>query len=122
VGHPQRRGCAAGIAVQYADLGLTSAGALTLTAALDPALAYVGDTSGVTPTIGSPTLTWRLPRLEPGVDAGFTVWVRVPDVPLGTTYPLTLALAAAGEAHPADNSVRLEVVIARQVYLPAAMR
>jgi ELWxxDGT repeat protein len=55
-------GDAAAIPIQPANHGLVAASALTLTAVLDPALTYAGDTSGTAPTIEESTLMWPCRR------------------------------------------------------------
>jgi ELWxxDGT repeat protein len=52
-------GGVAAIPVHYGNHGLVDARTRALTATLDPALTYLGDTSGITPTISGQTLTWR---------------------------------------------------------------
>jgi ELWxxDGT repeat protein len=114
-------GGVAAIPVHYGNLGLASATALTLTATLDPALTYLGDTSSITPTVGGQIVTWQLAPGALGKD-GFALHVRMPNAAIGTTYPVTLTLTAAGETHPVDNTTRVDVMIARQVFLPAVGR
>jgi ELWxxDGT repeat protein len=109
---------AVAIPVRHGDHGLASAGARMITATLDPALSYVDDTTGVTPTIAGPAITWRLP----GGAGDFALRVRAPDALFGMIYPLTLTLMTGAETHPADNTTRVSVMIARQVYLPAVGR
>jgi ELWxxDGT repeat protein len=115
-------GGAAIIPIRYGNLGLSSATTLTLTATLDPALVYLEDTAGITPTIQSDTIQWRLPAagFDARTDVAFRV--RVPTASFGATYPITLTLAAAAETHSVDNTTRVDVMIARQVFLPAARR
>jgi hypothetical protein len=104
--------------VQHGDHGLVAAGARTITATLDPALTYLDDTSGVTPTLSGQAVTWRLPAGS----GDFRLRVRAPNAPFGATYPVTLTLTAAAETHPVDNTTRVDVVIARQLYFPTARR
>ena len=90
-----------------------------LTATLPGGLTYIGDDSGVTPTIGENTITWYLP------DAGFlsngqmTMRVRIPNGAIGMRYLVNVNLTSAGpESNPTDNGATVEVMIARQVFLP----
>ncbi|HET9223795.1 MAG TPA: ELWxxDGT repeat protein, partial [Roseiflexaceae bacterium] len=115
-------GGAAIIPLRYGNLGLTSAEALTLTATLDPALEYLGDTTGSTPSVRGDTVQWRLPAAGFDAQTDFALRVGVPNAPFGATYPVTLTLTAAAETHPIDNTTRVDVVIARQLYFPAARR
>ncbi|HEY3229384.1 MAG TPA: ELWxxDGT repeat protein [Roseiflexaceae bacterium] len=115
-------GGAAGIPIRYGNLGLTGADALTLTAALDPALSYVGDSSGITPTISGKTVSWRLPPVDFNGRGDFTVWVHAPSVAFGARYPIVLTLTTASETHPPDNIAQVQVMIAHQVYLPVVQR
>ncbi|MFL5801951.1 MAG: ELWxxDGT repeat protein [Roseiflexaceae bacterium] len=113
----------AAVPIQYGNIGIASASALTLTATLDPALTYVGDTSGISPTISGQTLTWRISDASVVQGRGFTLSVRTPNAAYGTRYPVALTLAVAGqEAYPADNSATVQVMIARQAYLPLTRR
>jgi hypothetical protein len=109
------------IPIRYGNLGLTSAAALTLTATFDSALTFLGDTSGITPTVTAKFVIWPLPP-DALDENGFVLRVRAPTAPFGTTYPVTLTLEAAGETHLTDNATRVNVMIARQVYLPAVGR
>jgi ELWxxDGT repeat protein len=113
----------AAVSIQYGNIGIASASALTLTATLHPALTYIGDTSGISPTISGQTLTWRITGASLVSGRSFTLSVRTPNAAYGTTYPIALALAVAGqESYPADNTTTIQVMIARQVYLPFASR
>jgi ELWxxDGT repeat protein len=111
------------VPIQYGNNGIASASALTLTANLHPALTYVSDTSGITPTISGQTLTWRIADASLVSGRNFTLSVRTPNAAYGTRYPVALALAVAGqESYPADNTATIQVMIARQVYLSLASR
>jgi ELWxxDGT repeat protein len=113
----------AAVPIQYGNHGITSASALTLTATLDPVLTYLGDTSGITPTVSGQTLTWRIADASVVNGRNFTLSVRTPNAAYGTRYPIALALAVAGqESYPTDNNATVQVMIARQVYLPFARR
>jgi ELWxxDGT repeat protein len=110
-------GGVAAIPVHYGNHGLSSVGARALAVTLDPALTYLGDTSSITPTVSGQTLTWRLLDGAPGENA-WTLRVRVPTAAYGTRYPVTLTLMADIDTYPSDNTARIEVMIARQVFLP----
>ena len=56
-------------------------------------------------------------------DGQFDLQVRLPDVSFGARYPVTLTLTSAGpEAIPGNNTASLEVMVARQVFLPLVLR
>jgi ELWxxDGT repeat protein len=112
----------ASLPVRYGNQGLTSASGLTLTATLNSALRYVDDTSGITPAVNGQTITWHLPASGAVSESGFVLRVSAPNAPLGTSYPVTLTLTASAESHPADNTALIEVMIARQVFLPTVAR
>lgn len=95
------------------------AGTATLTATLPSALRYVADTSGATPSASGSALTWRMPAPAAGEQRSFALQLDVPNAPLGTRFPLTLTLTAPGpDGAPTTISQRVEVLVARQVWLP----
>jgi ELWxxDGT repeat protein len=110
----------AGIPISYLNTGLTAARAITLTAALDPRLAYVDDTLGITPSVSGATITWRLPGTGFLDGRDFGLRVRLPQAPLGTRLPVTLSLKAEGQA--ANDTVKLDVMVAELRYLPVLLR
>jgi ELWxxDGT repeat protein len=110
------------IPIRYGNLGLSSATALTLTATLDPALVYLSDTASIAPTVSGSTIRWRLPAAGFDARTDFALRVRAPTASFGATYPITLTLAATAETHSVDNTARVDVIIARQVFLPTARR
>jgi trimeric autotransporter adhesin len=113
----------AAVPIQYGNIGIASASPLTLTATLHPALTYIGDTSGITPTVSGQTLTWHIADASVVSGRSFTLSVGTPNAAYGSTYPVALTLAVAGqESYPADNTATIQVMIARQVYLPFARR
>ncbi len=112
----------AAIPIAYGNHGLLSAGMLTVTATLDPALSYLSDTSGVTPTVSRKTITWHIQGEQLANQAAFTLRVALPNAPFGTRYPVTLNLAAAADSYPADNTRQIQIMVARQVFLPAVAR
>ena len=95
------------------------AGTATLTATLPSGVRYVADTSGVTPTQDAGVLTWVMPAPTAGEQRAFALELAVPNAPLGTRFPLTLALTAPGpDGAAVTTSQRVEVMVARQVWLP----
>lgn len=113
----------ASIPIQYQNIGASPAASVTITATLDMSLTYVSDTSGVTPMMNGDTLTWTLPGMD-FLDTGeFLLNVSVPSSEFGTRYSLELGISSAGmDANPADNVFDLDVMIARQVFLPLSQR
>jgi len=113
----------AGIQMRYGNHGATTAASVVLTATLGTGLTYVSDTSGISPTISGNVLTWNLPDIGFLGSGQFILRVSIPGDPIGTRYPVTLTLSSAGtEANPADNAMTLEVMAARQMFLPLIMR
>jgi hypothetical protein len=101
--------------------GRTSARTITLTATLDPRLAYIDDTSGVAPTVNGAKITWRLPSAGFLDGRDFYLRVRLPNAPIGTRLPLTLRMVAAGQdGQTNEDSVQTEVAVANIYYLPLA--
>jgi len=114
----------AAVNVHYANHGTTTATGIVLTVTLDSNLTYMGDTSGVAPTVSGNDVVWNLPDLGFLDSHDFTVYVRVPsEAAYGTRYPVTLALTSVGpEANAGDNTDGAEVMAARQVFLPLVFR
>jgi ELWxxDGT repeat protein len=111
----------ASVPIQYGNNGIASA--LTLAATLDPGLTYVSDTSGIVPTISGQTLTWHITNASTPSAHNFVLSVRAPNAAYGTRYPITLTVAGASpDSYPIDNTATVQVMIARQVYLPFARR
>jgi hypothetical protein len=63
-----------------------------------------------------------LPALD-FLDTGeFTLRASLPDVPLGTSYPVGLEISSAGvEANPANNVFDLQVVAVIELYQPLVL-
>jgi ELWxxDGT repeat protein len=109
-------GSTAAIRVSYLNAGLASARALTLTATLDPRLAYVDDSSGLALRTSGTTLTWQLPSARVLAGRDFQLRLRMPDAPLGTRIPVTLTLTAEGQ--PTSDTANVELMVADMHYLP----
>jgi ELWxxDGT repeat protein len=112
------RASVAGIPIAYQNTGLLPATTVTLSATLGAGLNYVGDTSGSTPVVNGNTLAWRLRDLGFIDGADFRLLVRVPEAPLGTRYPITLHLNAAG----ITRTTQVEIITADLHYLPVLAR
>jgi uncharacterized repeat protein (TIGR01451 family) len=108
------------MSVSYANHGATTATNVVLTATLDDDLTYVGDTSGIAPTVSGNQVIWNLPDLGFLDSQSFTMLVEVPSgAGYGSRYPVTLALSSDGpEASAGDNTDSTQVMAARQVFMP----
>ena len=115
-------GDVARIPIAYGNTGTAYASSVTITATLAASLTYESDTSGVAPTINGNQITWVLPALD-FLDTGqFTLRASLPNVPLGTSYPLGLEISSAGvEANPANNVFDLQVVAVIELYQPLVL-
>ncbi|HHY55624.1 MAG TPA: hypothetical protein GYA08_09315 [Chloroflexi bacterium] len=115
---------AAAIPIAFGNKGATDAAAVTITATLHVSLTYVADTLGVAPVVNGNTLVWTLPQpLSFGDDRNFVLTVGLPDAPLDTRLPVTLAIGSAGpEALPANNQATTEAWVALRAFLPVIQR
>ena len=106
------------ITIQYGNTGAMIATQGTLTATLDSDLGYVGDTSGITPTMNGDIVVWNLPDLA-YLDGGqFILQTSLPiTASIGTIYPITLTIWSAGvEDEPTDNTANLEIQVISPVH------
>lgn len=117
-------GGSAALSLRYANYGATLAANVVLTATLDSNLTYVGDTSGIPPTISGNNVVWRVPDLPLLESRSFVLYVRLPSsAPYGTRYPVVATLTSNGpEVNPSDNTDTTEVMAARQIFLPLTVR
>jgi trimeric autotransporter adhesin len=97
------------------------AATLTVSVRLDSGLAYLGDTSGISPTISGQTLSWTLPQFGVGAH-DFLLVLQAPDAPLGTRLAYELRVAAEGDADPSNDVATGELLISRRQLLPAILR
>jgi hypothetical protein len=119
------------IPVRFASLGEGDATSVTVTMVLPDGVVYLGDNSGVTPIQTSQvagnsqtTLTWVFPKAISFMGAGrFAVQVGIGDVPIGTTYPVTISIDSfEGDDLIGNNDITVTVFSAYQVYLPLSRR
>lgn len=116
-------GSALPITVELKGRGGTPATSVRLTAALDPRLSYVSDTSGVTPTVSGQTVTWNLPNLRLFDNRQFQINLQTTASILGELLPVQLQLASAEpDLTPADNQATVQVWISQPLYLPLMVR
>jgi ELWxxDGT repeat protein len=114
---------AVAIPIAYNNKGTSAAASTVLTATLAPGLTYLGDTSGVNPTLSGNSASWRLPEIAFLSGRQFTLRLGVPAASFGARYAVGLQLATAGaDVRPADNIAQLDVLIAHQRYLPVVGR
>jgi ELWxxDGT repeat protein len=107
------------IPVRYGNSGNAAVTGMTLTLTLDEELAYLGDSSGLTPIVSGKTVRWNLPGLQPGASGGWLIQVRAPVSAYGTRYPVSLVLETEpADRMPGDNVIPAEVMIAHQTYMP----
>lgn len=114
----------AAVGIRAANHGTTLATNVILTATLASSLTYIGDTSGIAPTISGDDVVWNLPDLGFLESFNFILHIQVPlTAEYGARYPITLTLTAAGpEANFSDNTANAQVMAARQVFLPLILR
>ena len=113
----------AAIPIRYVNHGGTLATSVTLTAMLDSHLAYIGDTSGITPTVAGDTVTWHLPPLAYHYRKDFRVLAQLAGAAYGDRFPVLLELSSSQpDANPGDNTATIEVVVVRQSFLPLALK
>lgn len=116
-------GSALPITVELKGRGGTPATSVRLTAALDPRLSYVSDTSGVTPTVSGQTVTWNLPNLRLFDIRQFQINLQTTASILGELLPVQLQLTSAEpDLTPADNQATVQVWISQPLYLPLVVR
>jgi hypothetical protein len=117
-------GRSAPIGVNYTNYGQTIATGIVMTAMLGTGLTYLGDTSGISPTIVGDLITWNLPDISFLDKRQLVLYVGVPDTAtIGTRYAVALALTAnETDTNASDNTANLEVMAALQVYLPLTRR
>ena len=110
------------ILISYANHGTKTGTNATLTLTLDSSLTYLGDTSGITPSIIGDSITWDVPDMHFLDQREFTVSVQVPASAYGTAYPVSISLSTDGpEANPGDNSANTQVLVFHQLYLPMTL-
>lgn len=95
----------------------------TLRLTLDPALEYLGDTSGISAIVKDNIVEWPLPALQAGQPEWMAIHVRAPDVAVGMDYPVKIELIpAASESDLTDNAANTIVFTAQQVFVPISSR
>jgi hypothetical protein len=125
-------GGSAAVQVRYGNYGQQTLSAAALTLELPEGLTYLGDTSGIAPTVealavgpgltavaGGTRVSWSLPDTEFFGRKEFQVIVGLPaNAQLGDRYAIRLRLTAAGDANLADNEASAEVMAAALRFLP----
>lgn len=119
-------GGSARLVLRVSNQGLPTAQNIRVTAELDPALRYLGadpEPAASAAAAGQgETLTWTVNSLDYLGRGVILLDVGLPDVAVGTRYPVDIAVSAAGTDHDgANNTTRIEVMAAAQVFLPALL-
>ena len=116
-------GPAVPITIKLKGRGDSPATSVRLTATLDPRLNYVGDTSGVTPTVSGQTITWDLPDLRLYDIRQFQINLETTANVLGDLLPMQLQLTSAEpDLTPVDNQATVQVWVSQPLYLPLVIK
>lgn len=116
-------GSLASVPIEYGNRGLTLANGAVLTATLSPALDYVDDDSGISPTVVGDTVVWLLPALSFPDRSNFNLRVDLPNAPLGTQYSVTWTITSPGvEFDPSNNMDTALVRVSLLTFLPLIRR
>lgn len=108
--------------VKAAGRGATPATGVKLRAVLDPRLRYLGDTSGITPTISGQTVEWNLADLRLYDIQQFRLELQVTEGTPGSLLPVELQLTLAEtDLTPSNNVATAQVRVVRAVYVPLLM-
>ena len=111
------------IPITFGNLGSSEATTVQITATLDASLTYMSDSSGVAPAANGNQLTWNLTNLPFSETDSFNLVLQLPNVALGSTFPLGVTISSDGpEAIPANNSDTIDILVATQLYLPLIMK
>jgi hypothetical protein len=123
------------VPVQFGNLGASSTGSLVITATLSSAVDYLGDTSGINPTIGTLSMgenmssnggviTWEIPASMDFLGAGrFDLLLGLDDVDLGTTHLISLEISTLQNDELLDNnSYQMEIKAMAMLYFPAVVK
>jgi hypothetical protein len=113
-------GASAVIPVEVVNYGSDPAEGVVLTATLNGGVTYLGDTSGIAPSVNGDELIWQLPDLSFLERISFRLTLGVPPAATpGDLFSVSFAIASdAADVNPADNEAAGEVMAAHQVYLP----
>jgi hypothetical protein len=106
--------------IAFGNHGNSLATSVMMTVTLDSALSYLGDTSGVSPTIVGDKLSWELSNLALLQEEQFELNLGLPgDAIVGDSYDIHLELASDGpEVNGVDNQLDGVIVASRQVFVP----
>jgi len=95
---------------------------ITLTATLPVSVTYVTDTLGISPTLNGNTVSWQITDLGFG-QRNYSLKLQVPDVALGTRYPLTFTVGSSlTDTVAADNITMIDIWLTAQTFLPLSLR
>jgi hypothetical protein len=116
-------GMATPIGVTLKGRGGLPATSVRLVATLDPHLRYLGDTSGIAPTVSGQTVTWTLPNLRLFDIRQFQIYLEATGGALGDRLSVALQLTSAeADLTPADNQATVQIWLSQSTYLPLLIR
>lgn len=116
-------GSTAGLSIRVGNQGLSTAGEVVLAATLPVDVSYLGDSSGVTPTINGNEVTWELGSFSFGQGTSFTLQLDFPSLPLGQSRVVKFDIHSnESDEVPGNNSTATTLIASRNVFLPLAIR
>jgi len=111
------------INIEYGNKGLSQATSVVLQVTLSSSLTMLSVTNAdYTYNPGTHTYTWNLDNLGYLGGGIMTMFVSIPDDPIGTLYPVDIQISSTGEAGNADNTLHANVMSALQIFLPLTTR
>ena len=123
------------IPIQFGNNGSTLATNVIITATFSDALTYLGDNSGVLPSISSAdndntelkantTITWTFSTGMTFLGSGqFDLYLGTGNAEIGNTYPVIFTISTAeSEDLPVNNTFFNEVTMMGQIFLPMLLR
>jgi len=102
------------------NLPLYGNGPVTLTATLPSGVTYISDSLGISPTLNGNTLVWSMPALGLS-QRDFNITLQVPNVTLGTHYPITFSNALS-ETITSDTTSSTDIWITTPTFVPIVLR
>ena len=115
-------GGVASLALSLGNGGLQSATSVTVTASLPAGLTFAGATPSPSSLLEN-QLSWTFSNVAFQSTSQISLMLTVPAAAYGTLYPVGWHLSSTGpEANLADNTLNTDIMVARQVFLPAVER
>jgi hypothetical protein len=116
-------GTQVGVAISAGNQGLTTASDVVLIATLPADVGYLGDSSGITPTINGNEVTWEFGVLSFGQGASFTLQLSFPDLLPGQSRSVKLEIKSNESDEVIGNNAKTVTLISSQnIYLPVVLR